>query len=98
MSNIYSVFLQSILLQLNNMSKYQQPTEHLGLQEELLPMLLKKIPQRKKTRLILVFKTSKCSVISVSSRLFSSCGGRTISRGPRPLPTQESRALRIEFI
>ncbi len=32
------------------------------------------------------------------SRIFSSCGGRTISHGPRPLLTQESRALRIEFI
>ncbi len=36
--------------------------------------------------------------VSVSSRIFSSCGGRTISHGPRPLPTQESRALRILFI
>ncbi len=37
-------------------------------------------------------------IYSVFSRIFSSCGGRTISHGPRPLPTQESHALRIEFI
>ncbi len=43
-SNIYSVFLQSNLLQLNNMSKNQQPAEHLGQQEELLPMVLTKLP------------------------------------------------------
>ncbi len=41
------------------------------------------------------FDVKECSV---SSRIFSSCGGRTISHAPRPLPTQESRALRIEFI
>ncbi len=41
--HIYSVFLQSILLQLNNMNKTLQNT----LQEELLPMVLKKIPHKK---------------------------------------------------
>ncbi len=30
--HLFCVFLQSILLQLNNMSKNQQPTEYLGLQ------------------------------------------------------------------
>ncbi len=38
-SYLFCVFSQSILLQLNNMSKNQQPRKHLGLQEVLLPLV-----------------------------------------------------------
>ncbi len=51
MSNIYCVFLQSILLQLNNMSKYQQPTEHLAYKRNFCLYAFNKNTSAKTTRL-----------------------------------------------